>query len=136
MLDQVLEVQPQLPHRLAGLLGEAQAEELAGQVRPRQELRREVSHNASVVLGVRFPSPHALLKHAVADGQGQRGIGVVARRSHRHAAESAEEVVQKRLFQVRDAIAGADADGRRNLAGAGTRRLFRFGHKRDVSAGE
>ena len=54
LLDKVVEVHAEFLHRLARILGEAQAEELAGQVRPGQELRREVGHHARVLLGVGF----------------------------------------------------------------------------------
>ena len=84
-------------------------------MRPEQELRREVGHHARVLLGVGLHRPHALLEHAVADGQRQRGVGVVARRGHRHAAEPAEQVVEERLLKVPDTMAGAHTDGRREF---------------------
>ena len=84
-------------------------------MRPGEELRREVSHYPGVLPGVGFHGAHALLEHAVADGQSQRGVGVVAGRGHRHTAKCAEQVVEEGLFQVGNAMAGANPGGGREF---------------------
>ena len=129
LLEQVVEVQAQFRHRLPGLFRDAEVEEIVGQMRAGQELGGEVGHHARVLPGVGFQRPHALLEHAVADGQRQGGVGVVARRGHRHAAEAAEQVVEERLLEVGDAQAGADTGGGRKFGRFGRRFLFRRRHQ-------
>lgn len=95
LFHQVVEVDAEFLHRLAGILREAQVEELIGQMRPGQELRGKVGHHARVLLGVGLHGPYPLLEYAVPNGQSQRGVGVVTCCGHGHAPKAAEQVIEE-----------------------------------------
>ena len=77
LLDQVVEVQAEFRHGLAGGLGEAEVEQVVGQMRAGQKLGGEVGHHARVLLGVGFHGADAL---AAAPGRGRSGPGRCRRR--------------------------------------------------------
>ena len=56
LLDQVVEIHAQFRHRLPGLFGDAEVEQVVGQVRAGQELGGEVGHHARVLLARRPPA--------------------------------------------------------------------------------
>ena len=95
LLDQLVEVQPEFRHRLPGLFHDAEAEKVVRQMRAGQKLRGQVGHHPRVLLTVSFHGPDALFEHAVANGQGQSGVSVVARRDGGHTAQAAEQVVEE-----------------------------------------
>ena len=93
-------------------------------MRAGQKLRGQVGHHARVLLTVSFQRPDALLEHAVADGQRQGGVGVVARGDRGHTAQAAEEIVEERLLEVRDGQAAAGTGGGRQFGGFRAWRSF------------
>jgi hypothetical protein len=49
LLDQNIQVDAQLPHRLLGFVVDAQVDQVVGQMRPGQKLRREVADHAHIL---------------------------------------------------------------------------------------
>jgi len=61
----------------------------------REELGREVGHDAGIPLGIGFQCSHALLENTVPDGQGQSGVEVVGRCGPGNPAHTAKKVIKK-----------------------------------------
>ena len=110
---QLVQVQLQFREGLPHLADNAEVEEVVHEVRAGQELGGQVRHHPGVRAGQRPDSLHAAVEDAVAHGERQRDVQVVAGGELRPAAQRAHEVVDERLSQVRHAHAVPDArDGR------------------------
>jgi len=117
LLEQLLEVEAESVHGLAGLVHDAEVEQIVGQMGPGQKLGREVGDDAGILLGEGFEGPDTLFEDAVADGQGQGGVKIVVGGGPGDTSDAAEEVVEERELDVLDARAGAHAGSRATLAG-------------------
>src|SRR5436190_24283429 len=92
-----------------------------------QELSGEVRDRARVAFCIGFHGTNAEVEHAVADAQGQGGVGIIGSGGGRHTAESAKEVVEKGVFDVLDCRASAAATGGRYFEEVWARALRRPG---------
>ena len=73
-------------------------------MRPGQKLSGQIRHHAGVLRRVVLNGAHTLHKQAVAHGQRRGGIKIIGRRRQRHAAQSAQQIVEERLFDVGHAL--------------------------------
>ena len=115
LLDQFVEAQAKVRDRLTRRLDDAEVQQIVRQMGPGQILRREIRDDPRVTLVVRLEGADAASKHAVADGQCECGVRIVARRGLRQAGEAAEQVVEERLFQIRDGHAAARTGRQREV---------------------
>src|SRR5262249_19349729 len=108
--NDLIEIEAELGESLPGRLNDSEIQEVVGQMRARQEFRREIGNYARVLRIACFHRPHALLMYAIPYGECERRVDIVGRCCHRHTPEVAKEIVDKRLAEIGNAHAGSDAD--------------------------
>jgi hypothetical protein len=99
LLDQHIQIDPQLPHRLLGLVVDPQVDQVVGQMRPGQKLRRKVADHPHILRLVVLHRLNPPLHQPVAHRVRQRHVKVVDRRPLGRAPLHKKQVVQKRLRQ-------------------------------------
>src|SRR5262245_46703840 len=118
LLQQLVEVQPQLAHRLPDRLGDVQVQEIGAEMRAQQELGRQITDGArrANLVGLRGLDPAR--EQPVAHGIGKRLVVVVFRRDRGEARLDAEEVVEEAALDGLDTEPRARGlrRGRRDLA--------------------
>jgi hypothetical protein len=80
LLDQLVELEPQLGERVAHRPLDAEAQQVGRELRPHQVLGRQVDHRAVLALEVGAGRAHPAQQDAVAHGVCERQVVVVARR--------------------------------------------------------
>jgi hypothetical protein len=89
--EDLVEVVPQLGHRLPGLVLQAEVQQVVGEVRPQQELRRQVADGAAGLLPVGLARGHPAAHDLAAHGQGQGQVALVGCRPLGEASHGGEE---------------------------------------------
>ena len=99
LVEQVVEVQPQFLHRLAGRVGQAEIDQVVAQMRAHQEFGREIGDGSRAALLVLVGGRDPALQQPVADGVGQCQVVVGLGRQRRELALRVEQVVQEGVAQ-------------------------------------
>ena len=95
LLQQLVEVEPQLAHCLPDRLGDVQVQEIGAEMRAEQEIGRQITDGArrADLVGLRGLDPAR--EQPVAHGIGKRMVVVVFRRDRGEAPLDVEEVVEE-----------------------------------------
>ena len=102
LLDEDVEVEAEGAHRLLGFVVDAEVDEVVGEMRPGEELCREVADDADILRLVVLDGGDPALDEAVADGVREGHVEVVDGGALAVAALHTEQVVQKGLCQRAD----------------------------------
>ena len=106
--QQLLEIEPELRHRRARGVVDAEVDEVVAEMRPHEELGRQIRDGARALLGVRSRRADPALQHAIAHRVGQRhvvvGLGGERRKLALDVEEVVEEGVLERLLAHRNAV--------------------------------
>ena len=100
LLQQVVEVQPQLRDRLLRLCVNAEIDEVVAKMRADQKFSRQIGDRARALLGIRRGGADPALQQAVAHDVGQREVVVALGRQGRKLALHVEEIVEKRRLSA------------------------------------
>ncbi len=111
--DELLEIQAQIFHRLAGVLGYAEVQQLVAQVRPDQKLGRQVGNLPDIGCVAALDLLHPELHDAVAHREREGLVAILGRGNIQRAPHGVVEVVQEGGFQC----IGAGSDPRMFMLG-------------------